>query len=234
MNKEIESITDSRQKVTVTFTAEEVVKEEKKTLGTFTRSARLPGFRPGKAPEAIIRKKYAKDISAELERAMSQKAFEAVREVEGGELFQVLDLEVESVDVANGATLVIEMDIVPSFDLPSYSEFSYEEEDTQPTDEEVEKTIENIRQQRADFKVVETEASEGDYVKLSYEGKIGEESVAELVSDNAVYGTQSNAWEQAGSEDARIKEIATAVIGMKAGDKKDVTVAYADDFLLKL
>lgn len=231
MNKDIESITDTRKKVVITFTAEEVAKEEKKVLSTFVNQARIPGFRKGKAPLPMIRKKFAKDISGELERNIGSAAYEAISKDEESKLYRLLNINIEKVDIETGAEAVLEYDIVPSFELPKFSEFSYEAGSSEATEEDIEKAIEHMRSQRADFQVVERAAVKGDYVKCSYEGKIGDQLVSELVSDKPIYGTQASTWEEAGSEDGpRIQAIADGVVGMSTGDKKEIVMSYPADF----
>lgn len=231
MNKDIESVTETRKKVVVSFDAEEVAKEEKKILSNFTNRASIPGFRKGKAPVAMIRKRFSKDITTELERGISSKAYEELSSDESIDLYRILDIEVENLSVKDGAKISLEIDTVPTFELPSYSEFSYEKEEAEPTEEELEKAIEHMRTQRADFQIVERSAEKGDYVKCSYEGKLDGKLVAEIVTDKPIYGTQETTWEEAGSEDApRIQAVADALVGMKTGDEGQATMSYPEDF----
>jgi trigger factor len=120
--------------------------------------------------------------------------------------------------------------VVPEFELPNFSEFSYEKSESEPTDEELEQAIEHLRTQRADFQVVERAAEKGDYVQCSYTGMIGDELVSDRVADKPIYGSQETSWEEAGSEDGRISAISEAIVGMKSGDSKEVSMNYPSDF----
>lgn len=230
MNKEIETITETRKKVLFTFEVEDVAKEEKKVLSSFTAKASIPGFRKGKAPVAMLRKKYAKDITQELERVVTSKAYEQLQQDKSLNLYRLLDLKIEKVSPLEGAEISLEVDVVPEFELPNFSEFSYEKSESEPTDEELEQAIEHLRTQRADFQVVERAAEKGDYVQCSYTGKIGDELVSDRVADKPIYGSQETSWEEAGSEDGRISAISEAIVGMKSGDSKEVSMNYPSDF----
>ena len=199
MNKEIETITETRKKVLFTFEVEDVAKEEKKVLSSFTAKASIPGFRKGKAPVAMLRKKYAKDITQELERVVTSKAYEQLQQDKSLNLYRLLDLKIEKVSPLEGAEISLEVDVVPEFELPNFSEFSYEKSESEPTDEELEQAIEHLRTQRADFQVVERAAEKGDYVQCSYTGMIGDELVSDRVADKPIYGSQETSWEEAGS-----------------------------------
>ena len=90
--------------------------------------------------------------------------------------------------------------------------------------------IEEIRKQRSDFKEVTRDVKKGDFVKLSYEGKIGKQLIAEIVPEQHIFGKQENTWEEAGAEnDMGVKAVVDGLIGMKVGDKKDAEMKFPKD-----
>ena len=102
---------------------------------------------------------------------------------------------------------------------------------TEASDEEVAKMLDQILSQRAGHNVAEKAAEKGDYVQCAYEGKIDTEIVADLVPEAPMYGTQANTWEEAGSEDAPgVRAIVDGLVGMKAGETKEVTMEFPQDF----
>ena len=66
MNVTINDINDTRKDVVVTLSGDEVTQQESRILKSFMKQAKVPGFRPGKAPEARIRQLYSKEINEEL------------------------------------------------------------------------------------------------------------------------------------------------------------------------
>ena len=137
------------------------------------------------------------------------------------EVFNIVDLK--EVELASGADVEIEftVDVVPEFEVPVYEGLSVTNEPTDASDEEVDKMLNQILSQRAEYNVVEKAAEKGDYVRCSYEGKIGDELVSDLVPDAPMYGTQATTWEEAGSEDAPgVRAVVDGLVGMQAGDEK--------------
>lgn len=230
MNTKIEDINPTRKAATVVVPADVIENAQTKLFKEYASQARIPGFRPGKAPVSVVRQKYGKDLAKELTQRVVQEAYAAVRENKEIEVYALVDVKEPTIEVGKDAEIRFEIDVVPAFELPQYKGLEVPAEDLTVSDEDVEKAAESIRSQRAEFNKVETVAEKGDYVKLSYEGKI---DGADFPEDLARYGKQTGTWEEAGSEEAfgaSVKEIAAAVIGMKAGDKKEITVTFADDF----
>ena len=64
MNTKIENVNDTRRKIIVSFSAKEVADETKQITDAFVREAKISGFRPGKAPRAMVEKSYAESIKA--------------------------------------------------------------------------------------------------------------------------------------------------------------------------
>ena len=75
MNIDIQNISDTRKTLAVTLDAAEVDAEHKAVVAEFARMARLPGFRPGKAPVDIVLKRFAKEIAEEFKQKVVTKAY---------------------------------------------------------------------------------------------------------------------------------------------------------------
>ena len=80
MNVEIKEAGDARKIVNVSFDKDEMSKMGKEVCKELSKIANIPGFRKGKAPEQVIRKKYASEIIQELKRKVSNAAYDAVLE----------------------------------------------------------------------------------------------------------------------------------------------------------
>ena len=77
MNVQLNPVSDSRKNLVVTLDKDEVETEHKAVLGEYVRQARLPGFRPGKAPAALVTKRFAKEIAEELKQKVVTRAYES-------------------------------------------------------------------------------------------------------------------------------------------------------------
>ncbi|MBT5916274.1 MAG: trigger factor [Opitutae bacterium] len=231
MNLEIKEAGDARKIVNVSFDVDEMSEKGNQVCKELSRIANIPGFRKGKAPEQVIRKKYATEIIQELNRKVSTAAYEAVLENKDIKVYSILKVDAGDVQLGIPATVEVTVDIEPDFELPKYEEFELTTHPTEVKDEEVDKELDSLRDQRASFEEVERAIVEGDYVKCSYEGMLDGSPVAELLPDKPMYGKQTNTWEEAGqAKGLGVDAIAQAVIGMKKEDKKEVDADFAKDF----
>lgn len=233
MEIKLEELSATRKAATVTVPATVIEEQHKKLVSEFASRARVAGFRPGKTPVSIIKQKFGKDIKNELRQRILREAFDAIRKDESVNLYALIDANEPELKDGESAEIRFEIDIAPAFELPEYKGIEVEKRDTAVSDDEVAGTIENLRKQRAEFNKVEKAAEKGDYVKLSYEATIDGKPLAEAVPEAAVYGKQTGTWEEAGAEEtfgATVKEIVDALVGLKAEDKRELTVTFPQDF----
>lgn len=231
MKSAVNDISNTRKTITVSFSAEEVNAQEAALIKDFQGQVKVPGFRPGKAPEKMVRTRFAKEIKGELGQRLISKAHQDAVAKADFEVFNIVDLETGEIAAGAEASITFTVDVLPEFELPEYTGIAVNSEPTEASEEEVSKMLEQILNQRAEYNVVEKAAVKGDYVRCSYEGKIGDELVADLVPDAPMYGTQKVTWEEAGSEDAPgVRAVVDGLVGMKAGDEKTVTMEFPADF----
>ena len=233
MNVEIKDAGTARKIALVTFDSDEVKTKETQTCNEIAKVANIPGFRKGKAPHPIIRKKFAKELKGELSRKVSSDAYEALLGRDDLKIYSVV--KVDSGDFAADSPLTVEVtvDIEPEFDIPKYEEFELSIHPTDVSKDDVEKEINALLDQRASYEEVDRPVSEGDYVKCSYEGKIDGEGVADLLPDKPMYGKQTNTWEEAGNVTGLgVQAIAEGIVGMSKGESKEVKADFDKDFEL--
>ena len=231
MNLSIKEAGTARQIATVTFDAEEIQTKEKEACNEIGKVANIPGFRKGKAPSNVIRKRFSKELNDELTRKLSTEAYESIMENRDFKVYSILKVEPGSIDTNSGTSVDITYDIEPEFEIPDYENFQVTTEPVEVTDEDIDKELDAIREQRSTFEEVDRIAQEGDYIKCSYEGMLDGSPVSDLVPDKPMYGKQSNTWEEAGeSKGMGVDAIAKGVVGMKKGDKKEVEAKFDKDF----
>ena len=228
---DVQDINETRKTITVSVAAAEIASIEASLIKEFMRDAKIPGFRPGKAPENMIRMRYAKELKSELSQRVVSKAHQEGVAKSDFEIFGVVDLNEGEIAAGSDATITFTVDVLQAFEVPAYEGLKVTNEPTEASAEEVEKMFEQLLSQRAEFNVAEKAADKGDYVRCSYEGKIGDELVADLVPETPMYGTQKVTWEEAGAEGTPgVQAIVDGVVGMQAGDEKEVTMEFAEDF----
>lgn len=229
----IDDINATRKIVTVTVPAESIRDKEQDIVNAFIKEAKVPGFRPGKAPASMVRTKYVKYIEAELWEKVVNDALNYVMENMGLDIYSLFNVEVEGkkVSTQKGAKIKVSLDITPAFELPEYKGIEVKIPAVKVTEEEIDEKIQFMRKQRAEYELTEEAAKKGDYVKVSYEGKIDGKPIAEILPEKPIYGTQKHTWEEAGAENVPgVSAVIGALVGMKAGDEKTVSMDFPADF----
>ncbi len=231
MNIERKDISDTRKQLVVTLDKGEVEQEYKAVVGEITKVARLPGFRPGRAPAELVTKRFAKEVLDEFKQKVVSRAYREALEKTKLEVAGIVKVEEGTVEPALSAAITFTVDVHPQFELPEYTGLPVTVTPTEATDAEVDAVIEGLRQERADFRVAARAAQKGDYVKLAYEGQVAGRPIAELVPDKQVYAKVPQTWEEVEGETAGlVPGLGRQLAGLKAGDKKDVPVTFPMDF----
>ncbi len=228
MNTNIESINDTRKKITFSFDAKQIAEENEKVVKDFVRNAKIAGFRPGKAPVNMVVKLYADSIKEQLERSLTSKAIDELNNVKEFDVYAVADLNKEDKDGAMVLTFTV--DVYPEIKFPETLETKVELESTDVKDEEIDSALEYYRNQRAKYNEVDREIKEGDFIRLAYTGTIDGVSVQELAPEMPLYADQKSTWEEAGNKEAPgIQGVVQGILGMKKGEKKTVSHEFPAD-----
>ena len=231
MNIELKDISETRKSLIVSLDKTEVDAEYQAVVGEITRVARLPGFRPGRAPADLIVKRFGKEVQEELKSKVVGKAYRGGLEKTKLEVVSVVEVDEGKIESGLSAAVTFTLDVHPQFALPDYLGLPASVLPTEATEAEVDTVIESLRQERADFRVAERPARKGDYVKLAYSGTIDGKPVAELAPDKQIYGTVPQTWEEVeGEQEGLIPGLGRQLAGLKAGDKKDAGITFPADF----
>jgi trigger factor len=231
VNIELKDLSETRKNLVVSLDQSEVEGEYQAVVGEFAKQARLPGFRPGKAPAAMILKKYAKEITDEFKNKIVNKAYRGGLEQAKLDIISIINVEQGTIEPKLSSAITFTLDVRPAITLPDYAGLPTEVQPVEPTEAEVDTVIESQRSERADFKVAERAAQKGDYVKLAYEGRVDGKPILELAPDKQIYGKVPQTWEEVeGQNEGVIPGLGAQLAGVKAGDKKDVTVTFPAEF----
>ncbi|HET8550671.1 MAG TPA: trigger factor [Bryobacteraceae bacterium] len=155
---------------------EEVQRETERVLADIQKKARLPGFRPGKAPASIIRSRFGPQIRQEVLEELLPKAFQ--RRAEQEHLKVVGTPNVSDVHFHENQPLRFkaEFEVLPEFELQEYRDLPVEYEDPQVTEEEVNRRLEDLRQSKADYINEDPHPiQDGDFAVVSLESIAGVE-----------------------------------------------------------
>ena len=160
-----------RRELELEIPAEEVTKASERVAKELARVARVPGFRPGKAPVSLIKRRFADDIKGEvLQSLVPERVEKAVAEQK---LTPVSRPQVDHLDYSDGQPLKFRavFEVLPEFELGNYKGLEIEVPAMEITDEDVNKALEETRERAAAFAPVEGRpAQDGDYAQLKLVG----------------------------------------------------------------
>ena len=160
-----------RRELELEIPVEEVSKSSEKVAKEFAKVARVPGFRPGKAPISLIKRRFAEEIKGEVLQTLVPETVE--KAVAEQKLTPVSQPQVDKLEFNEGQPVKFRasFEVLPEFELGDYKDLEIEMPEMTITDEDVTKTLEEIRERAAAFAPVEGRAVEdGDFVQLKLNG----------------------------------------------------------------
>ena len=210
-----------RRELELEIPAEDVTKATEKVAKEFARIARVPGFRPGKAPVSLIKRRFAEDIKGEVVQSLVPERVE--KELTEQKLTPVSQPKVDKLDYNEGQPLKFRavFEVLPEFELQEYKNLEIEMPAMDITDEDVDKTVEEMRERASTFAPVEGRAAEnGDFVQLKLVGT-PQGGGDQLKADSVLCHIGAEETMEPFNENLR---------GANAGDHKTFDVEYPADY----
>jgi len=225
----ISELEPCRKKAEITIPAETVDNEIKLITKEFASQANLPGFRAGKAPLQMVKKRYQANIEQELLRQFHISAFEQIRKESKTDPVTMPSPDSEPQPPKSGKEYKFSLtfDAAPDFKLPNYKGLKLKKQEVKVTDKEINSEIERYRDMYAEFKAVDSPAEDGDMLKISFTSDLECPEDALASYKRLVSAEYSWCWL---SEPEMLPGIIKGLNGAKAGDKKKLTVDFPSDF----
>jgi trigger factor len=204
--------------------ADEVTKTFRTVAANYKKYAKIPGFRPGKVPESVIRRRFAEEIRKEVIDSLLPERFNnAVRELGVTPVGQPHVTELKAED---GEPLHVKavFEYLPDFPIEGYQSVTVPKPSTAATEEEFQQELDRLRDSRATIEPVEEDRAlvDGDWAQISYKGQIDGETDAEPIAgqDSLV---------EIGGKDT-VEAFSSALRGAKAGQELKAEVIYPADY----
>src|SRR5437588_4612949 len=181
MKVQVEKKPESVSTLKIELPAEEVSKEWDAIASSFARFAKIPGYRPGKAPRAVIDKRFRKEIQEEVTKKLVSKSYHEAIEQKKLRVASLTNLE--DVQFGEDKSMRFQATVVtaPEFKLPEYKKIPIELPDTKVTEAEIDATLERLRDRTADFVDVPGRgALMEDFVVIDFEGTIEGKPISEI------------------------------------------------------
>ena len=234
MKVEVEKQPGSVSTLQIELPPEEVSKEWDTIANSFARFAKIPGYRPGKAPRAVIEKRFRKEIQDELTKKLVSKSYhEAIEQ----EHLRVASLaNIEDIQLGEDKSMRFRATVVtaPEFELPDYKNIPVQLPETTVSKPEIDSALERLRDQSADFVDVPERGLEmEDFAVIDFEGSSDGKPISEiapLASKNLHGGKKF--WLRL-TPDNFLPKFCEQIVGQKRGETRTVTVDFAADFPVK-
>ena len=226
MELNAQKVNDANAKVEAKIANADIEQKSEKIAKDLAKTMNIPGFRKGKVPPAVIKKRYgekiAQDAEGEIVREAIDKAFEelgiAKEDMLGEPRFTKYEKGEEFIEME------LEIGIRPNIDISGYEEVIPEYEEPEVSDEEVEKRIEELADAMAQFKEAQEDraAKEGDLVVIDFKGTLEDGSEIE--------GGSAQNFELRLGSGQFIPGFEEQVVGMKKGETKTIEVTFPEDY----
>jgi trigger factor len=221
MQVSVESISKLERRMQVQVPAERVSKEIAARLKNLSRTARLNGFRPGKAPLTVIRRQFGPQVHREVIGELLQSSFaEAVTEKQLSPAGSPR-IEPQSIDEGQDLTYVATFEVFPEVALQPVESLELERITAEVTESDIDAMIERLRKQQVKYTQAARAAAIGDKVTIDFLGKIDGVEFAGGKGENiaVVLG-----------EGRMLPDLEQGLVGAESGESRDISVNFPADY----
>ncbi|MBU4317136.1 MAG: trigger factor [Proteobacteria bacterium] len=224
MNVIVEDISAVKKKINIELPQELVAGEMNDAFKKLQKTAKLKGFRPGKAPRAVLERVYQKDVAADVASKLIQES--VFKAIENAGLKIVAQPEINPPDLENNKPYAYSasVEIYPEIQDVEFKGFSLKKTLYEAGDQQIELQLKMVQKNMASQKPIENErpVQADDFVLIHYEGFKDDKPFEEtLRTENFTLKVGAG---------TIAKEFDDQLLGMKAGEQKDFVVAFPEDY----
>lgn len=235
MNISVERLPECKARLSAEIPAEEVRKTRREIVSAYANQAKVPGFRPGKIPTAVVEKRFADSIEGELKDRLARSAYNEARIKESLTILGISQVEREQFEGDGSYLLAVEVVTEPEVQVPDYKGIAVEVTKMEVTDEMISNYLDNTRKQHAKPVDVDRAAGAGDLAVVNYEATLDGEPLADKVEKEVgPLASGTDHWVDLPEEGEEPREfipgLSAAIVGMSAGQTKTFDATFAADF----
>ncbi len=230
MNVTVETLAPCKKLLRIEVDSQAVDKAFDETTAGYQREARLPGFRPGKAPREMITRTYAKEIEKEVKKKLMSDAYRSALEEQKIRVIGYPDIEEITFGRGQALQFAATVETAPEFELPEYKGLPVKIEARTVTDADMERALDVLRTQRATYIDVVRPVQTGDFVVVNYTGTCEGKPITETAPTAAGLTAQKDFWVHV-ETDSFIPGFTEQLVGANAGDKRTVSVDFPTEFV---
>ncbi len=201
--------------------AEEVARETETLIQKYQKVARLPGFRAGHVPASVIRQRFAEDLKSDVVESLVPKYFR--REAEKQGLKPVSQPRVTDLHIHDNEPLRFKasFEVMPEIKVEGYKELRADKPQITVTDQEVDETLNGLREQHATYSSVEGRSlADGDFAQSALDGKPKDGEGKPVHMDEVLIEINGK---------NTMPEFTEHLRGVSAGEERTFNVVYPQD-----
>lgn len=231
MNIVVEKLPKCAANVRVEIPADTVSKERETIVRAYSSKARIPGFRPGKAPRAVVEKRFAKEIESEL---LEKLVDDGLRDALKQEELKVLDFgTVKDLTIGTEGTCSFQttLTLAPEITLPEYKGIAVTAPPAAVPDADLASQLESLRERFADFTAIEDRAAEaGDFAVIDYTSTVNGQPTEEFLGKSAGYLSGREGFWVRLDDKFFLPGFASQAIGMTVGESRDIPITLPEEY----
>lgn len=224
MQVSVETIQGLERRMTVALPSEDIDSAVMERLQSLSKTTRINGFRPGKVPFKVVKKRYEPQVRSEVLGSLINKSyFDAVQQEKLRPAGQpnIVPGENSEDDNENGFSFVATFEVYPDFEPVFNGNIKVTRPLVTIEDTDIDEMLENLRKQRTEFTAVDRESKNDDQIVIDFLGRIDGEEFDGGKAEKAPLVLGSN---------SMIPGFESQLMGMKAGDQKTIKVTFPEEY----
>ena len=221
MQVSVETTSPIERVLTISVPAARVDEKVNSEVAKTAKTIRIDGFRKGKVPVSVVKKRYGQGIRLDaVEQIMRDAYVEAIQK----ESIQPAGMpSIEPKNFAEGADLefVVKVEVYPEVTLADNSAIKVDRVVSEVTDADVDVMLETLRKQNSEWSAVERASADGDQVTIDFVGYLGDEAFDGGAAEGHKLVLGSN---------TMIPGFESGILGAKAGEERTIEVTFPEDY----
>mgnify|MGYP001555097526 FL=1 len=221
MQVSVETTSGLERKMTVQVPAEKVQGAVNEKLNSIKQTAKLDGFRPGKIPMSVIKKRFGEYAKAEVINDLIQSSYGEAIQQEKIYPVGMPQIDPKEIEESQALEYTAIFEVFPEFEVQGFDKIKVVKPKVEVAEADIEKVVENLRKQKADWNDVDRVAKDDDKLIIDFKGTIdGEE----------FQGGSAEDFEMVMGAGSMLEDFEKGLEGAKAGEEKTVEVNFPEDY----
>jgi len=221
MQVSLETTSNTERRMTIGVPAEQVEQEVEKRLKEAAKTVKMNGFRPGKVPMKVVRRRFGQGVRQEVLGEVMRNSYMEALQQENVQPAGQPRFEPKTVEEGKDFEFVAVFDVMPDVEVGDLSQISVEKPVSEVQKSDINKMIDNLRRQQATFKEVKRKAKKKDVMTIDFTGYI----------DGEAFEGGSGEDQQITLGDGQmIKDFEDGLVGAKTGEEHTLEVTFPEDY----